>query len=67
MLVKRTDEEVEDGHVYDVEEPVARVIWIQLLYVVAEKRIHFPSLKTDRNDTVQTLKCPMTQSSMALL
>lgn len=44
-----TYEEVEDGHVYDVEEPVARVIGIQLLYGVTEEGIHFPPLKTDVN------------------
>lgn len=41
-MVEVTYEEVEDGHVYDVEEPVARVIGIQLLYGVAEEGIHFP-------------------------
>lgn len=54
-MVEVTYEEVEDGHVYDVEEPVARVIGIQLLYGVAEEGIHFPPWKTDMNDTVEKL------------
>lgn len=40
-----TYKEVEDGHVDNVEEPVARVIWIQLFDGVAVERIHFPPLK----------------------
>lgn len=52
-MVQSTCEEVEDGHVYDVEEPVARVVGIQLLYGVTEEGIHLPPLKTDRNGIIQ--------------
>lgn len=38
--------EVEDGHVYDVEEPVAGVVGIKLLYGVTVERIHFPFLSS---------------------
>lgn len=37
-----TYEEVEDRHVYDVEQPVSWVIWIHLLHSVTEKGIHLP-------------------------
>lgn len=40
-----TCKEVEDGHVYDVEESVARVVRIQLLYSVTVEGIHFPPYK----------------------
>lgn len=38
-----TYEEVEDSHVYDVEEPVSWVIGIHLLHSVTEEGIHLPS------------------------
>lgn len=53
-MVQNTYEEVEDGHVDDVEEPVAWVIGIQLLYGVTEERIHLPPLKTDNNDIIRS-------------
>lgn len=37
-----TDQEVEDGHVDDVEKTVAAVEWIDLLHGVAVKRIDLP-------------------------
>lgn len=38
----RTCQEVEDGHVDDVEEPVAAVVRVDLLHCVAVKRIDLP-------------------------
>lgn len=37
-----TDEEVEDGHVDDVEQPRAAVVRVDLLHGVAVKRIDLP-------------------------
>lgn len=37
-----TDEEVEDGHVDDVEQPVAAVVRVDLLHGVAVKRTDLP-------------------------
>lgn len=37
-----TDEEVEDGHVDDVEQPVAAVVRVDLLHGVTVKRIDLP-------------------------
>lgn len=45
MIYVNTYKEVKDGHVYDVEEPVARVVGIKLLYIVTVEWIHFPPLK----------------------
>lgn len=61
MSASTTCEEVKDGHVYDVEEPVGGVA-IQLLQAVAEERIHLPPAKTN------TIKCykPGTQNVMSV-
>lgn len=37
-----TDQEVEDGHVDDIEQPGAAVVRIDLLHCVAVKRIDLP-------------------------
>lgn len=37
-----TDQEVKDGHVDDAEEPVAAVVWVDLLYCVAVEGVELP-------------------------
>lgn len=37
-----TDQEVEDGHVDNVEQPVAAVVRVDLLHCVAVQRIDLP-------------------------
>lgn len=44
-LEPNTCQEVKDGHVDDVEQPVAGVVWIHLFHTVTVERIHFPPFK----------------------
>lgn len=37
-----TDQEVKDGHVDDAEQPVAAVVWVDLLYRVTVKGVELP-------------------------
>lgn len=37
-----TNQEVKDGHVNDAEEPVAAIVWVDLLYCVAVEGVELP-------------------------
>lgn len=49
VFLLNTYQKVKDGHIHDVEQPVARSIEMCFFYCVTVERIHFPPIKKTQN------------------